>query len=160
MPIDPPEGYPGNAQIETLDDTGFTFEQIGLQARRKSANFGDGYTAGARIGHVEGLRAWRIKIDVLPDFLVGCSESYLETRARYLWEFWRRHKLEKDSEIFLMRDPFPADPTRTQDRVFARFVEDELNYPLTTEYVFSCELTIRQCRIPNLSATDFNPHSI
>jgi len=146
---------------ETLDDSGFIFEQIGLQARRLTANYGDGYTAGARLGSVQGLRAWRVRVDCLPDIhIAGGGESYPETRARYLWEFWRKHKLELDSEIFIMRDPFPDDVTRTADKVFARFVENELNYGLDTEYLFNTGLTIMQARVKSLDANDYNPQEI
>lgn len=150
--------------IETLDDTGFTFEEVGLQARRITANFGDGYTAGARIGLADGLRGWKVRIDLLPDFDLqpGASfEAYIETRARYLWNFWKRHKLERNSEIFIMRDPFPADPTRKRDRVFARFIGEDLSLPMTTEYLFSAGLTLRQARIPGYpDANDYNPSTI
>ena len=149
--------------LETLDDAGFTFEQVGLLARRKSANFGDGYTAGARLGDPRGLRAWKVRIDVLPDFgIPGCEESYMQTRARYLWEFWLRHKMERDSEIFIMRDPFPPnDVTRTINRVFARFKDDELNYAMDTEYLFTTGLTIIEARVADIvDANDYNPQEI
>ncbi|HWQ36951.1 MAG TPA: hypothetical protein VNQ79_29235 [Blastocatellia bacterium] len=145
-----------NTEYETLDDTGFHFEQTGLRAARLRADFGDGYTAGARVGSAEGLRAWRLRIDALPDlpeYLIG-----QQTRARYLWEFWRRHKLEKESEVFRLRDPFPADPSRPF--VFARFTEDELNFGMFCELVFSVGLTLIQCRVRGLDANDFNPQSL
>jgi hypothetical protein len=147
-------------QIEMLDDTGFIFTDIGFLAPRKSANFGDGYTAGARLSTRE-LRAWKVRIDVLPDYQITCLETYLQTRARYLYEFWLRHKLEKPSEIFRMRDPFPRDPTRTLDTVYARFMEEELNYGVTTEFLFTSGLTIREARVKGLpDATDYNPQQI
>src|ERR1051326_8969171 len=111
--------------FEILDDTGFYWAQTGLKAARLKADFGDGYTAGARIGSKEGLRGWALKIDVLPHlnpYLVGA-----ETRALYLWNFWKRHKLEKSSEIFLIRDParLDSDDPATPKLYFARFTDDE-----------------------------------
>ncbi len=148
--------------LQTLDDAGMSFEQVGLQARRKSANFGDGYTASARFGDPRGLRAWRVRIDLLPDFSVdACAQTYLDTRARYLWNFWKLHKLERSSEIFIMRDPFPDDPTRTLARVFARFKDEELSYALDTEYLFQTGLTLLEARVPGyVSANDYNAQEI
>lgn len=146
--------------LEMLDDTGFIFTDAGFLAPRKTANFGDGYTAGARLSTIE-LRAWKVRIDVLPDFPITCIETYLQTRARYLYEFWVRHKLQRESEIFLMRDPFPRDSTRTQNRVYARFMTEELNYSLSTEFLFTSGLTIREARIKGEpDANLYNPQEI
>ena len=146
--------------LEMLDDTGFIFTDVGFLAPRKTANFGDGYTAGARLSTVE-LRAWKVRIDCLPDFPITCIETYLQTRARYLYEFWLRHKLQKESEIFLMRDPFPRDSTRTLSNVYARFTTEELNYSLNTEFLFTSGLTIREARVKGLpDATEYNPQQI
>lgn len=143
---------------ETLDDTGFNFTQVGMLARRKTANFGDGYTAGARFGDARGLRAWQITIDVLPDFYLQCDlTTYQDTRSRYLWNFWRRHKLENDTEIFIMRDPFPEDASRQLNRVFARFKDEEINYTMDTDFLFSTGLTIIEARVSGY--TDANEYT-
>lgn len=147
-------------EIETLDPVGFLFEQVGVKASRLSANYGDGYTRGARLGSAEGLRAWRVRIEALPDmpqYRAGVG-AYEDTRARYLWEFWMRHKLEKTSEIFRLLDPFPRD--RNKLYVFAKFQEDEMNWQMFHASLFSAGLVLLQARIPYKDPNDFNQQEI
>lgn len=145
-------------EIEILDPTGFFFEQVGLKVERLSANFGGGYTKGARIG--AALKAWRVRIDALPDlpqYRAGYDE-YQATRARYLWEFFLRHKQLKPSEIFRMVDPFPRDPNRPY--VFARFQEDEANWQMFSATLFATGFVLLEARIPHKDPNDFNEQEI
>lgn len=147
-------------EIETLDPRGFFFEQVGIKAERLSANFGSGYTRGARIGSPLGLKAWRVRIDALPDlpqYTAGFG-LYQRTRARYLWEFWERHKLQRTSEIFRMLDPFPRDPRAPY--VFAKFQEDETNWQMFSATVFATGLVLLEARIPYKDPNDFNQQEI
>jgi hypothetical protein len=147
-------------EIETLDPKGFFFEQVGIKAARLSANFGDGYTRGARIGGPLGLKAWRVRIDALPDlpqYQAGLGQ-YQRTRARYLWELWERLKLQRNSEIFRMLDPFPRDPSKPY--VFAKFQEDEMNWQMFSATVFATGLVLMEARIPHKDPNDFNEQEI
>lgn len=152
--------YQVTDQIETLDPAGFLFEQVGIRASRLSANYGDGYTKGARIGSPLGLKAWRVRIDALPDMPQhqAGNDQYKDTRARYLMAFWVRHKLQKTSEIFRMLDPFPRDPNKPY--VFAKFQEDEMNWQMFTATVFSAGLVLMEARIPHKDPNDFNQQEI
>jgi hypothetical protein len=143
-------------QIEDLNDKGFAFEAVGVQAARLRADFGDGYSAGARIGDVRGLKAWKIRISALPDMAEYLIEQ--ETRARYLYNFWVRHLLEKDCAVFRMRDPFPRDPSLPY--VFAEFTENELEYGVFSEAVFSTGFAIKEARLRYLDPNDYNPQQI
>jgi hypothetical protein len=142
--------------LELLDDTGFSFEQVAIQASRITAQLGDGFVRSTRIGAREGLKAWKIKADVLPDLPEYLIEQ--ETRARYLWQFWVRHKLENDLEIFRMRDPFARNPERPY--VFARFQEDNLDYQILTGCLYAFGLAIVEARIPDLDPNDYNEQQI
>ncbi len=143
-------------QIEDLNDKGFAYEAVGIKAARLSADFGDGYTASARIGDARGLKAWKLRISALPDMPEYLVEQ--ETRARYLWNFFLRHKLEKDCDVFRLRDPFPREPHLIY--CFAQFSEDELEYGVFSEAVFSTGLTIKEARLPYLDPNDYNPQQI
>lgn len=147
-------------QIETLDTKGFFFEQVGIKAARLAANYGDGYTKGARIGSPDGLKAWKVTIAALPDLpqhRAGVGQ-FEDTRARYLWDFWLRHKLQKTSEIFRLPDPWPRDVTRPY--VFAKFAEEELNFQMFSAAVFSTGLVLMEARIPYKDPNDFNNQEI
>ncbi len=143
-------------EIETLIDTGFAFEQVAVQAARLVANFGDGYTAAARIGDTRGLKAYAVRVQALPDLAQYLVEQ--ETRARYLWNFWIRHKLEKDCEVFRMRDPWPR--SEAEPWIFARFAEDELDFGMFSEKVFSTGLKIVEARLQYQNPNDYNAQQI
>src|SRR5438045_2556842 len=51
---------------ETLNTSGFLFEQTEVALALLTADFGDGYQAAALIGDATGLRTWSIRIDALP----------------------------------------------------------------------------------------------
>ncbi len=113
---------------ELLDTRGFQFEATGLKAARLRADFGEGYSAGVRIGSPKGLRAWQLKVDVLPhslEYTIAADQIY--SRCEYLWRFWQRHKLTKDSEIFLFRDPL------FEQLHFVRFEDDEMSLSFLTK---------------------------
>ena len=150
-------------QLEQLDTTGFRFESTSLRAERLRASFGDGYGAAARTGSSEGLRGWKMKVAVLPNTddapEIQDVNGEWKTRALYLWEFWKRHKLEKDCEIFIVRDPM--------DRAlyFAEFVEDELTFETLTSSLLSTGLELRQRRVPGQELpagpdAEYNPQQI
>ena len=152
--------YQVTDEIETLDPVGFLFEQVGIKAARLTANYGDGYTRAARIGSPQGLKGWRVRIDALPDmpqYRAGVG-PYEDTRARYLWDFWIRHKLQKSSEIFRLLDPFPRDPNKPY--VFAKFQEDENNWQMFHATLFAAGLVLVEARIPYRDPNDFNQQEI
>lgn len=126
-----------------LNTTGFFFEQVAFKAPRLRANYGDGYTAGARLSSND-LKAWRLTIAALPDRANWLVEA--QTRARYLYEFWFDVKLVQNSEVFKLRDPgLPRDPGAPF--VFARFAEDSLDLGQMCADVFSVQLTIMEARV-------------
>lgn len=132
---------------EILDSTGFRWTDTGLTAARLRADFGDGYEAGARIAGVKGLRSWSLTVDVLPnieDYII-ITDAKWHTRAAYLYDFWRRHKLEKDSELFVMRDVLFG------TKHLARFAEDNLSFGVLTEMLFSTGLEIIEQRVKGVT---------
>jgi hypothetical protein len=52
---------------ERLNQTGFLFTDTSVAMNVLTADFGDGYGAGALIGDPTGLRTWTVKIEALPD---------------------------------------------------------------------------------------------
>lgn len=126
----------------TLNTTGFFFEQVAVVAPRLNANYGDGYTAGARLSS-RTLKAWRLRIDALPDRSAHQVES--KTRARYLWEFWENVKLVETSEVFKMADP--SLPRTGETYVFARFAENSMDWNQFCADVFSTGLLIKEARV-------------
>jgi hypothetical protein len=138
---------------EILNDTGFKWSQLRLKAARLRADCGDGYEPSARIGHPDGLRTWALTIELLPnledldDGLIITDAHGIETRCMYLYNFWRRHKLELPSEIFVMRCPLD------ERQYFARFEDDELDLDILTAKLFSTGLVIRQQRIRGVQIT-------
>lgn len=140
--------------FELLDTKGFAFTQMGIKAARLRADFGDGYGAAARIGSAQGLRAWQIKIAVLPHTEQYKTGSWY-SRAEYLWRFWNRCKFTNESEVFLFDDPFGLTGV-LGNRFFARFVEDELDFDVLTKRLFSTGLRLEQVRLKGLDPNQTN----
>jgi hypothetical protein len=52
---------------ERINQAGFLFTETSVAVAVLTAEYGDGYGAGATIGNPAGLRTWNLKIDALPD---------------------------------------------------------------------------------------------
>lgn len=148
--------------VERLIIEGFLFESKSVRGAGLFANYGDGYGEGVRTGHPDGLLKWKAKIAVLPDteeFLINAGEFGLQTRERYLWDFYCRHMVANWHKPFWLRDP------KSNRDYLADFVEEELDYQLLCLTASSTGLTIRQRRVhgqdsPGDAAAVENPDSI
>lgn len=119
---------------------GFLFTNTALPVALMKADYGSGYAPPAAvIGSPHGLRGWSIRINVLPDDESQASKVSGETRAVYLWEFWRARKREGDV-AFWVKDP-------NDGRFYlAGFVDDELSLDLLCAKAFATGLQLRQRR--------------
>lgn len=158
--------------LETLATTGFLFTETGVEIAVLTADFGDGYEAGALIGSPEGLRTWSVKIDVLPDNFEYIGEGLLlledgtfllaengetislpydagietgETRAEYLWQLFLRSK-GAGNQPFWFEDP------KDERRYLVCFVDMRLNYQVLCAKVYSTGIQLRQRRLRNISS--------
>lgn len=130
---------------ERLDLTGLNFAQIGddFAGTILSADFGGGYRATAVVG--EDVREWLMRADVLVDLddeglLVDAGAQGTQTRARYLWGFYRRHMLA-GQKPFWIRCPFEkAD-------FLAEFADTALTYDVFTSVLYATGFTLRQRRV-------------
>ena len=128
--------------FEQIITTGFRIESASIRFSLLRASFGGGYDMTAGVGHPDGLRAWAIRVDVLPhtsDYLINAGEFGLQTRAQYLWDFYCRHKQAGDKS-FRIVDP-------VDERTYlARFVDNDLTFHLLTRKLYSTGLSIEQRR--------------
>jgi hypothetical protein len=133
-----------DVHTETLITEGFLFENVRIRGFNLRANYGDGYVEGVVIGSPKGLRAWKFKVNVLPDFdnyLIDAGEYGLQTRALYLWRFYERHNVANAFKPFWVRDPF------LKEEFLVEFVEEELDYSMLCSLAYSTGLTLRQRRV-------------
>lgn len=159
----------------TLDTSGFLFTEIAGEWSVLTADFGDGYGAGAVVGDPRGTRTWSMQIDALPDstenapaipddlepaFLLTEEASFLlletggfiqlegqSTRANYLWRFFRLSKAAGD-EPFWIEVEDPDDGVR---KLFlASFVEHKLSYAILCAKLYSTGLVLRERRLRNV----------
>lgn len=130
--------------FEELITEGFLFESVTIRGAGLFASYGDGYGEGAVIGHPEGLITWKVRIAVLPDteeFLVNAGAHGLQTRERYLWEFYVRHNVQNCRKPFWLRDP------KSKRDYLAEIVEEQLDYQLLCLTASAAGLTLRQRRV-------------
>jgi hypothetical protein len=83
---------------ETLNTSGFLFEQTEVALALLTADFGDGYGAAALIGDATGLRTWSIRIEALPgvnDDVPGITDN-LDYAIEYI--------LREDGSFLLRED--------------------------------------------------------
>jgi hypothetical protein len=125
---------------EALNSSGFLFTQTAVAVALSTADFGDGYDAGALIGSPEGLRSWNVKIDVLPDSSDQAPEIDSKTRANYLWDFFLASKAAGD-------EPFWIEDIKDGKFYLASFVDHTLSYEVLCGKVYSTGLALRQRRV-------------
>lgn len=162
--------------METLDTTGFTVMETAGEWDVLSADFGDGYEAGALVGDPAGTRTWTMKIDVLPDSTdqVGPIEDNLEpeyvlgevsdfvltepgdrillegsSRAKYLWRFFRISKAANDAPFWIEVDD-PDDGARKQ--FLASFIDNKLTYSVLCAKLYSTGLQLKQRRLRDVAS--------
>lgn len=158
----------------TIDTSGYLLTETSGEYALLTADFGEGYEAGALIGHPEGLRTWTIKIDVLPDdsdqvpviedsldpdfILLEDDSGYLlleddsgglvlerlSTRAQYLWRFFRVSKTLGNQPFWIEVD----DPEDGNSKLFlVCFADTRLTYSILCAKAYSTGLQLRQRRL-------------
>lgn len=131
-----PEEY---EQLELLGSFGLE-EEISFDFLE--ADYGDGYEDSALIGSAAGLRAWRLKYNVLPGTLDNAPEAgplSMQSRADYLWDFFCQRKAEGNK-------PFIITSLRDGQQYLVKFVEHKLTYTMFMVKLFSTGLSLRQRR--------------
>jgi hypothetical protein len=135
-------------QFETLLTAGFLFVSHSVRGATLRATYGDGYAEGAVIGL--SLLTWKVKIAALPDaegeYLVDAGEFGLQTRARYLWDFFVRHNVDNARKPFWVRDPV------SKRDYLAEISEDSLDFEVLCLTAFSTGLTVTQRRVPGVES--------
>lgn len=126
-----------------------------------SADFGGGYKATAVVN--EDVREWLLQADALVDLedenlLVGAGAQGMQTRARYLWGFYRRHMLA-GQRPFWFRCPFESAD------FLAEFTDTALTYDVFTSVLYAAGFTLRQRRVRGVESqgaqvAEENPDSI
>lgn len=133
------------SDFEELITEGFLFTSHSVRGSSLRASYGDGYGEGVRIGHAAGLLAWRVKIGALTDSeeepMIDAGEFGLQTRARYLWDFFVRHNVANVRKVFWLRDPI------SKRDYLAEIDMDELDYEMFCLTVFGVGLQLRQRRV-------------
>lgn len=150
------------SDFERLNTEGFLFESVSIRGAGLFASYGDGYGEGVVIGHPDGLMTWKARCGALPDydeFLVDAGEYGLQTRERYLWDFYVRHNVNNCRKPFRLRDP------KSGRDYLAEITDEQLDYQMFCLKVSSTGLTLRQRRVAGVgspsSPTDIvNPSSV
>lgn len=150
------------SDFERLNTEGFLWESVAVRGEGLFASYGSGFGEGVVIGHPEGVMTWRARCSALPDyddFLIDAGVYGLQTRERYLWDFYVRHNVNNCRKPFWLRDP------KTSSDYLAEIVEEQLDYSMLCLKVSSTGLTLRQRRVAGVgspsSPTDVvNPSSI
>lgn len=149
--------------FDRLDLAGLNFAQLGddFAGTILSADFGGGFKATAVVN--EDVREWLLQADVLVDLedeglLVDAGEQGMQTRARYLWGFYRRHMLA-GQRPFWIRCPFESAD------YLAEFADTALTYDVFTSVLYATGFTLRQRRVRGVESegapvTEDNPDSI
>jgi hypothetical protein len=139
---------------ETLQNTKIlNVTGLQLSVACLTANFGDGYGAGALVGAASGLRRWVLSADVLPDleeYQVEYDVGGLaldDTRFQYLWSFYLRH-LTQGNRPFFITDP------RTGRTFLASFADIAIDFQAFSAKLYSGSLAIVQRRARGLVFLD------
>jgi hypothetical protein len=135
--------------FERLITEGFFFEALSIRGATLRASYGDGYAESAVIGSPDGLLTWKVKINVLPDdddYLVNAGAYGLQTRERYLWDFYVRHNVANAFKPLWLRDP------KSGRDYLVEIVEEQLDYQLLCLTASSTGLTLRQRRVFGVSS--------
>lgn len=131
--------------FERLITEGFLFEEFSIGGEGLYASYGSGYGEGAVTGNPDGLREWKMKVGALPNVegenTINAGEHGLQTRFKYLFDFYVRHNVNNVRKPFWFRDPVEG-----RDYL-AEIVEERLTFPMLSRVVFRTGLTIKQRRV-------------
>jgi hypothetical protein len=157
--------------IPVLNTTGFQIVEISDRWRLHTADFGDGYMSALTVGHPEGRRSWRVRIEALPGaagfgylrddnpgFVLTEDQGHAltegdgriildvaTTRAQYLWNFFRNSKSKGDQPFwFEVEDP----ATGNRFDYVANFAADQLSYEVLCAQVYATGLELVERRLP------------
>jgi hypothetical protein len=165
--------------IKELNTEGFLITEIAGAWSLLTADFGDGYGAGALIGDPSGTRTFTIRLDVLPgEILLGAgidekdfdpalalATEDLEfltqengglillelrsSRAQYLWHFFRTSKAAGDQPFWMEIE----DPEITRRQKFlVSFSDHNLSYQVLCARIYGSGLTMRQRRLAGVTS--------
>lgn len=135
--------------METLNTEGFQLTEIAAEWKVLTAEFGDGYEAGALAGHPAGTRSWSIKIDVLPGVTDQVPPVEGVSRAQYLWQFFKTTKAANDEPFWVELE----DPEDGMRKLFlASFVDNKLSYTVLCAKIYSAGLQLRQRRLTDVAS--------
>lgn len=139
------------SEFEELNTEGFFFAAHSIRGSVMHAYYGDGYGEGAVVGSPAGLKTWKVKIAALPDYegedLLDAGDSGLQTRFRYLYDFFVRHNVANAFRPFWVLDP--VSPRRYY---LAEIAEAEMDFEMLCATVFGAGLTIRQRRVQGVES--------
>ncbi|MCA1615053.1 MAG: hypothetical protein LC795_15655 [Acidobacteria bacterium] len=131
--------------FERLLTEGFLFEGTTIRGETLRASYGSGYGEGAVIGNPEGLRSWKVRVGALPNVegenTVNAGEHGLQTRFKYLFDFFVRHNVQNARKPFWVRDPVDG-----RDYL-AEIDADEMDFRMLSRVVMSTGLTLKQRRV-------------
>lgn len=103
-------------------------------------------------GHSEGLMRFSLKFNYLPKTTGGVNGygvnpgaelGGLQSRADYLWNFFKRHKQQGDKP-FILETELPGEAG--VQRISVVFADDEMPYELFAVRMFSTGLALEQYR--------------
>lgn len=125
-------------------------QSLGWKAPLLTANFGEGFGAGALAGLASGLHRWNLAASVLPDLddysidyeLDG--DDYTDPRFTYLFEFIKRH-IGLNNKPFVIKDP------RTGRKFLASFDTNDFEFTAITALIFEGGINLVQRRAEGLS---------
>ena len=163
--------------MQTLDTSGFLFTEVAGEWSVLTADFGDGYEAGALVGDPQGTRTWSIKVETLPDSTdqVGGIEDELEpeyvleevsgfvrtepgdrvlletasSRSKYLWRFFRMSKAANDEPFWIEVDD---QDDGARKKFLASFADNRLTYAVLCAKLYSTGLQLRQRRVRDVAS--------
>lgn len=108
------------------------------------------------VGHSDGDWGMKLVFSVLSKSLApgidpGAQFGGLQSRADYLWEFYRRHKLGGDKP-FIVECEFPGSKGLRQFLMV--FAEDNISYQAFAVRLFSSGLALEQARVRGFVGED------
>jgi hypothetical protein len=115
-----------------------------------SADFGEGFGAGALAGSGAGLHRWSLSASVLPDvpeYAINYEIDDIEftdSRFEYLWRFIKHH-ISHNNKPFIISDP------RTKVKYLAAFDVADFDFPAITAKFFSGGIELIQRRAEDLT---------
>jgi hypothetical protein len=137
-------------EFEKLKITGSFGLSCGIEFDILSIEYGDGYHDSALVGSEEGTRSWQLIYKVLPgsqDGMIQVSDTVLQPRSDYLWDFVCRRMKEGNSSFIL------TCPRDGKDYLVG-FVEPRTTYEMFAVRLFSTGLLIKQRRERGVASLD------